>query len=69
MAKVCQRLAKRGFNEALDGKKGARVPATKDRAQRVAHEYERNGTASIIQFVEPLAHVASGNGPGVSDEE
>jgi len=31
------------------------IPATKDHPQRVDYEYERNGTASIFLFVEPLA--------------
>ncbi len=30
------------------------IPATKDHPQRVDYEYERNGTASIFLFVEPL---------------
>lgn len=37
--------------------KETRVPiaATKDHAKRVDYEYERNGTASIFMFAEPLA--------------
>jgi hypothetical protein len=37
--------------------KETRVPiqATKSHGQRVDHEYERNGTASIFMFAEPLA--------------
>ena len=37
--------------------KETRVPikATKNHAQRVDYEYERNGTASIFMFAEPLA--------------
>ena len=31
------------------------IPATKEHPQRVDYEYERNGTASIFMFVEPLA--------------
>lgn len=31
------------------------IPATKDRPRRVDYEYERNGTASIFMFCEPLA--------------
>ncbi len=31
------------------------IPATKDRPKRVDYEYERNGTASIFMFAEPLA--------------
>jgi hypothetical protein len=31
------------------------MPATKDHGQRVDYEYERNGTASIFMFAEPLA--------------
>lgn len=31
------------------------IPATKDHAKRVDYEYERNGTASIFMFCEPLA--------------
>lgn len=31
------------------------IPATKDRPRRVDYEYERNGTASIFMFAEPLA--------------
>ena len=31
------------------------IPATKDHPQRVDYEYERNGTASIFMFCEPLA--------------
>ena len=30
------------------------IPATKDHPQRVDYEYERNGTASIFMFCEPL---------------
>ena len=37
--------------------KETRVPikATKNHARRVDYEYERNGTASIFMFAEPLA--------------
>jgi hypothetical protein len=37
--------------------KETRIPiaATKDHAKRVDYEYERNGTASIFMFAEPLA--------------
>jgi hypothetical protein len=31
------------------------IPGAKDRAPRVDYEYERNGTASIFMFAEPLA--------------
>jgi len=31
------------------------IPATKSRPRRVDYEYERNGTASIFMFCEPLA--------------
>jgi hypothetical protein len=31
------------------------IPGTKNRPQRVDYEYERNGTASIFMFTEPLA--------------
>jgi len=31
------------------------IPATKDHLKRVDYEYERNGTASIFMFCEPLA--------------
>lgn len=31
------------------------IPATKDHPQRVDYEYERNGTASIFMFTEPLS--------------
>ena len=31
------------------------IPATKGHAERVDYEYERNGTASIFMFCEPLA--------------
>lgn len=31
------------------------IPATRDHARRVDYEYERNGTASIFMFAEPLA--------------
>jgi hypothetical protein len=31
------------------------IPATKDHPRRVDYEYERNGTASIFMFAEPLA--------------
>ena len=31
------------------------IPATKDHARRVDYEYERNGTASIFMFAQPLA--------------
>lgn len=31
------------------------IPATKDHAKRVDYEYERNGTASIFMFTEPLS--------------
>jgi len=31
------------------------IPATKDHPQRVDYEYERNGTASIFLFTEPLS--------------
>ena len=31
------------------------IPATKDRPRRVDYEYERNGTAAIFMFAEPLA--------------
>ncbi|NOX55296.1 MAG: IS630 family transposase [Planctomycetes bacterium] len=31
------------------------IPATAEHAQRVDYEYERNGTASIFMFAEPLA--------------
>ena len=31
------------------------LPATKDHPKRVDYEYERNGTASIFMFCEPLA--------------
>ena len=31
------------------------IPATTEHPQRVDYEYERNGTASIFMFVEPLA--------------
>ena len=31
------------------------IPATKDHPRRVDYEYERNGTASIFMFCEPLA--------------
>jgi len=31
------------------------LPATKEHGQRVDYEYERNGTASIFMFTEPLA--------------
>lgn len=31
------------------------IPATKDHPQRVDYEYERNGTASIFMFTQPLA--------------
>jgi hypothetical protein len=31
------------------------IPATKDHGKRVDYEYERNGTASIFMFAEPLA--------------
>lgn len=31
------------------------IPATKQHAQRVDYEYERNGTASIFMFAEPLS--------------
>lgn len=31
------------------------IPATKHHARRVDYEYERNGTASIFMFAEPLA--------------
>ena len=31
------------------------IPATKDQPRRVDYEYERNGTASIFMFAEPLA--------------
>lgn len=31
------------------------IPATKDHPKRVDYEYERNGTASIFMFCEPLA--------------
>jgi len=31
------------------------IPATKGHARRVDYEYERNGTASIFMFAEPLA--------------
>ncbi len=30
------------------------IPATKKHGKRVDYEYERNGTASIFMFVEPL---------------
>ena len=33
----------------------APIPATKDHPQRVDYEYERNGTASIFLFTEPLS--------------
>jgi len=31
------------------------IPATKDHAKRLDYEYERNGTASIFMFAEPLS--------------
>jgi len=31
------------------------IPATKNRGRRVDYEYERNGTASIFVFAEPLS--------------
>lgn len=31
------------------------IPATKNHPQRIGYEYERNGTASIFMFCEPLA--------------
>lgn len=31
------------------------IPATEDHAKRVDYEYERNGTASIFMFAEPLS--------------
>jgi len=31
------------------------IPATKNQPQRIEYEYERNGTASIFMFLEPLA--------------
>ena len=31
------------------------IPATKDHAKRVDYEYDRNGTASIFMFAEPLS--------------
>ena len=31
------------------------IPATKEHGQRVDYEYERNGTASIFMFAEPLS--------------
>lgn len=31
------------------------IPATKDHGKRVDYEYERNGTASIFMFAEPLS--------------
>lgn len=31
------------------------IPATKDHPERVDYEYERNGTASIFMFCEPLS--------------
>jgi hypothetical protein len=31
------------------------IPATKDHPQRVDYEYERNGTASIFMFTDPLS--------------
>jgi hypothetical protein len=33
----------------------ASIPATKDHGKRVDYEYERNGTASIFMFAEPLS--------------
>jgi hypothetical protein len=40
------------------------IGATKDHGKRVDYEYERNGTASIFMFAEPL----SGVRPGTSYE-
>jgi len=31
------------------------IPATKDRPKRIDYEYERNGTAAIFMFAEPLS--------------
>ena len=31
------------------------IPGTKDHPKRVDYEYERNGTASIFMFAEPLS--------------
>jgi hypothetical protein len=31
------------------------LPATKEHGERVDYEYERNGTASIFMFAEPLS--------------
>ena len=31
------------------------IPATKEHGKRVEYEYERNGTASIFMFAEPLS--------------
>jgi hypothetical protein len=31
------------------------IPATKEHGKRVDYEYERNGTASIFLFAEPLS--------------
>ena len=31
------------------------IPATKDRPRRIDYEYERNGTAAIFMFAEPLS--------------
>ena len=39
----------------LIGETRVPIPATKEHPQRVDYEYERQGTASIFMFVEPLA--------------
>lgn len=41
------------FQLLLETKKS--LPATKEHGKRVDYEYERNGTASIFMFTEPLA--------------
>src|SRR5260370_9690003 len=34
---------------------GVAIPPTKEHGERVDYEYERNGTASIFMFAEPLS--------------
>jgi hypothetical protein len=39
----------------LIGETRVSIPATKEHPERVDYEYERNGTASIFMFAEPLS--------------
>ena len=51
--------------------KETRVPiaATKKHGKRVDYEYERNGTASIFMFAEPLVGLPAGDRPRATDQD